>query len=202
MPGPRRKAPRQLAPQTIAEATERLAEYADILLGVEELQQDADASIAAIQAERDRMIAPLEQKAKDLFLQLRAWWGVAGDELTEGKRKSVELAGCVLGERTTPPSLSTGKMKVAEAIAEIERLASIRLRDGGKRAAALRELIRIKRELDKPAILKALTDERLGKLLTDAGFTAKQKDEFFIDRAGPKPAAVQEVTDPEVGEDA
>jgi phage host-nuclease inhibitor protein Gam len=182
MPPTRRKAARLEAPQTIEEVTSLLADYADIITGVEELRADADSSIAAIQAERDRMVAPLEERAKDIFRQLRAWWAVAGDEITEGKRKSVKLAGCLIGVRTTTPKLSTGKMKVKAAI---EKLLSF----GGD----FDSLIRVKQSLDKPAILKALVSETDGPRLKEAGFSAAQKDEFFIDRAAAKPAAVEEV---------
>lgn len=195
----RRKAPRQLAPQTIEQAVAAIADYADLLLGIEELQADADASIAAIKATRDHMVAPLEQRARDLFLQLRAWWGVAAPELTDGKRKSVELAGCLLGERTTPPSL-----KLPTPATE----APLRLINAG-----LAELCRHKVEVDKPAVLKLLAsldalqaaipdaapDEqaeiaaqlRVIMTVTTLGFQAVQKEEFFIDRAGEKPAVVE-----------
>jgi phage host-nuclease inhibitor protein Gam len=219
MPPTRRKAVRQLAPQTIEDATNLAAVYADILLGVEELRADADASIAAIQAERDRMIAPMEQRAKDIFLQLRAWWGVAGIELTDGKRKSYELAGCILGERTTPPSL---KMP-----AKADEAAAMLL------GAGLAEFCRHKVEVDKPVVLRALGSKDglvdaakqvgasdsagLAQLLVDCpedirdvvaellrrlnvveqveslGFRTVQKEEFFIDRAGPKAAPIETV---------
>lgn len=183
----RRKAPQQIAPQTLEEAVALLADYADILTGIEELRADADSSIAAIEAERDRMIAPLEQRAKDIFLQLRAWWGVAGDEITDGKRKSVELAGCMIGVRTTPKSVSIGKLKVGEAIG---RLVS----------AGLAQLIRWKGELNKPEILKALDDEAQRPKLEELGIRSVQKEEFFIDRSGPKAPAVEEVALPEAAE--
>lgn len=183
---PRRKAPAQVAPTTIEAATALLADYMDVQLGIQELRLDADASIAAIQAERDRMTAPMEQRAKAMFLQLRAWWGVAGPALTEGKRKSVELAGCMIGERTTPPSLKMpGKM--AEAVALLE-------------AAGWTELLRTKVEVDKPAVLKELGDDGAGELLRALGFEPRQKEEFFIDRAAPKAAAVEEVELPEAAE--
>lgn len=188
----RRKAPRQLAPQTIEEATALAGRYAEILTTAERLRADADASIATIEAARDGFIVPLEEEAKTIFLQLRAWWGVAGAELTEGKRKSHELAGCILGERTTPPSLTTGKMKLEEAISAIYRLAADRV-GGGSLSKRLQALVRIKRGLDKPALLKELKAKDLGPLLSDAGFASKQKDEFFIDRAAEKPAAVETV---------
>ncbi|HYD12711.1 MAG TPA: host-nuclease inhibitor Gam family protein [Allosphingosinicella sp.] len=188
---PRRKAPRQLAPQTIEEATQLAAEYAEMQSYIEAARADTDAAIAQLQATRDALIAPVEQAAEDKFRQLRAWWGVAGGELTGGKRKSIELGGCILGERTTPPSLAIGKMKVADAVAAVLRLAASRL--DSLRRNRLTDLIRVKRELDKPAILKELATEDLGPLLTKAGFSPKQKEEFFIDRAAPKSAATETV---------
>jgi phage host-nuclease inhibitor protein Gam len=185
MPPVRRKAPRQLAPQTIEEATGLLGRYVGILTETERLRADADVAISTIEAARDGAIAPMEEEAKDLFLRLRAWWGVAGDTLTEGKRRSTELAGCLLGVRTTPPSLSIGKMKVADAIAKL--------------ADTLPGFLRTKMELDKPALLKVLAGEYPGDLI-ELGFSIRQKDEFFIDRAAPKPASPEDVAIPEAAE--
>jgi phage host-nuclease inhibitor protein Gam len=180
MPPARRKAPRQQAPTNIEEATGLLGKYAGIVTEAEQLRADADAAIAAIEAARDQALAPIEEEAKAIFLQLRAWWAVAGDTLTEGKRKSVELAGCLVGERTTPKKVIIGKMKVGEAI-------------GNLVAAGLGQLVRWKGALDKPEILKALADDELQPKLAGLGFSAKQTDEFFIDRAAKAPADPEQV---------
>jgi phage host-nuclease inhibitor protein Gam len=137
MPPTRRKAPRQQAPQTIEEATALLGRYAGFLTEAERLRAEADQAKAAIDAARDMALAPIEQEAKGIFLQLRAWWGVAGTELTEGKRKSYEIAGCILGERTTPPSLAMP--------AKDEEAATILIN------AELSDLCRFKITVDKPA---------------------------------------------------
>lgn len=209
MPPTRRKALRQTAPQTIEEATELLGRYAGIITEIERLRADADASIAAIQAARDGFVAPLEQAAKELFLQLRAWWGVAGEMLTEGKRKSCELAGCILGVRTTPPSL---KMPAKD------EEAALILQNAG-----FADFLRVKLSVDKPAVLKVLSagqeleslrnqaandaareliDEIEARIarLRELGFKPKQKEEFFIDRAAPKPANPEEVEIAEAAE--
>lgn len=182
MPAPRRKAPRQQAPQTIDEATALLGRYAEIVTSVETLRADADESIARIEAARDAIATPLEEEAKDIFSQLRAWWAVAGDAITEGKRKSAEIAGCLIGERTTTPKLALApRMTEASAIAWLE-------------LNSLFDLVRIKKTLDKPALLTALkADTILGRSLAGAGFSPGQKDEFFIDRAGPKPGSPEAV---------
>jgi phage host-nuclease inhibitor protein Gam len=211
MAATRRKAAAQPAPQTIEEATELLGRYAGMLTQVEQLRANADTSIAQIQALRDTFIAPIEEEAKGLFLQLRAWWGVAGATLTEGKRKSYELAGCVLGVRTTPPSLKMPAKK-DEAAAAI-------LKDAG-----LDMFCRVKFSVDKPALLKEIAAipqlretlaaktepfEAAMQLMCRVewaekaqglGFAPRQREEFFIDRAAPKPETPEVVADPAVQE--
>lgn len=207
MPATRRKAIAQPAPQTIDEATELLGRYADMLTRVEQLRADADRSIAAIQAARDGFIAPIEEEAKGLFLQLRAWWAVAGPTLTDGKRKSYELAGCLLGARTTPPSLKMPVKKDEDAAALLK-------------AEGLDVFCRVKLSVDKPLLLKELAAlpqlretlqqkteifEAAMALLSRVewtekasglGFAPRQKEEFFIDRAAPKPETPEVVADP------
>jgi phage host-nuclease inhibitor protein Gam len=182
----RRKAPKQEAPQTIEEAVILIAEYRDTLNKIDELALDADTSIAKIAAARDEYVAPLEQRLKDVFKQLRAWWGVAAPSLTEGKRKSVKLAGCKIGERTTTPAL---KHKGMTAEALVEQLADL----------GMEELLRISTKLDKQACIAAITDNtELGQVLLWLGAQNQQSEEFFIDRdepkdTAPKPVEIEEV---------
>ncbi|WP_370176275.1 host-nuclease inhibitor Gam family protein [Sphingobium abikonense] len=173
----RRKAPKQEAPQTIEDAVVLIAEYRDILNKTDELKLDADTSIAAIMAARDGFVAPLDQRAKDIFKQLRAWWGVAAPALTEGKRKSVIIAGCKIGERTSTPALKHDGMK-AEAL--VDQLAEL----------GLAELLRMSTKLDKQACIAAISDNsELGQVLLWLGARNHQTEEFFIDRAEQKEPA-------------
>lgn len=181
----RRKAPKQEAPQTIETAIALIAEYRDLLDKSDELKLDADSSIAKIQAARDEFVAPLDQRAKDIFRQLRAWWAVSAPSLTEGKRKSVILAGCKIGERTSTPALKHDGLKVDTLIDQLADL-------------GLSELLRITTKLDKQACIAAITDNtELGQVLLWLGARNHQADEFFIDRAerketAPQPVEVQE----------
>lgn len=177
----RRKAPKQEAPQTIADAVVLIAEYRDILNKTDELKLDADTSIAAIMAVRDGFVAPLEQRAKDVFRQIRAWWAVAAPSLTEGKRKSVTIAGCKIGERTSTPALKHDGIK-ADAL--VESIAEL----------GLSELLRITTKLDKQACIAAISDNtELGQVLLWLGARNHQAEEFFIDRAEQKEAPTQPV---------
>ena len=166
----RRKAPKQEAPQTIEEAVAQVAEYRDLLDKAEEIKAEADSSIAQIEAHRDSFIAPLKVRADGLFLQLRAWWAVAAPAMTDGKRKSIDLAGCTIGERTTPRALKHKGMKAEELIDGIAELGQA-------------ELLRLTTSLDKQACIRAITaGDELGQLLLWLGASTEQKEEFFIDR--------------------
>lgn len=172
----RRKAPKQEAPQTIDQAVARISEYRDLLDKINELKADAATSIAQIEAARDEFAAPLEQRLKDVFRQLRAWWAVAAPELTDGKRKSITLAGCLIGERTTPPSLKHEGMKAEDLVDQLAEL-------------GLEELLRVTTKLDKAACIRAIgADDELGQLLAWLGARNHQGEEFFIDRAEKKEA--------------
>ena len=192
MAAARRKAPTQIAPQTIQEATATIDKYMAMQATVDQLKADADASIQQIEGARDAMVAPLEQAQKELFKQLRAWWAVAKDQLTEGKRKSIELAGAIIGERTNTPSL-----KLPKGVNQEDFIEKIR--------AALEEkadsYIRTKLELDKQAIIKTLRkgeDDPMAERLATLGAAVSQADQFFIDRAG-KREADPELVDVEGG---
>jgi phage host-nuclease inhibitor protein Gam len=182
MAPPRRKAIKQEAPQTLEKAIALIAEYRDLTDAVEGLKLDAASAIAQIEATRDQSAKPLELRAVEIFRQLRAWWGVAAPEMTEGKRKSIALAGCMIGERTTPPSLKLIKGVTQESL--IEKL----------RQKGLTAYLRITHKLDKPAAIKALqADGDDAKLLSELGASTSQVEEFFID--WPKPEATELVAD-------
>ena len=177
----RRKAPKQDAPQTLDEALVLLAEYRDTLNKTDELKLDADTAIASIMGVRDGFVAPLDQRAKDIFKQLRAWWAVAAPALTEGKRKSITLAGCKIGERTSTPSLKHDGVKVETLVDELAEL-------------GMAELLRITTKLDKQACIAAISDNtELGQVLLWLGARNHQTEEFFIDRAEQKEPASQPV---------
>lgn len=186
----RRKSERLPACQSSAQAVQLLAEYAALQAIVEARRLAAEQAIAGIRADVDAANNEPLARCKAIYALLQPWWSVACDELTEGRRKSIELGGCQIGHRTTPPKLDYPRP---------EAVAIAALRDLG---AA--DLLRVKAELDKPAILRALAppddapliDLALLSALTGAGFKAVQKDEFFIAPIPPVEAAVEVVPTP------
>lgn len=186
----RRKSEALSAPTTIEEATKLLADYSEILTEVEQLRADADNAIAQIEGARDAIIKPLEERCKDMFVQLRSWWAVAGDHITDGKRRSAEIAGCHIGIRTTTPALASPRGIPSETL--IANLTEWDLGD---------EYLTTTVKLNKPAIISTLRGAdgyAKTELVSTFGFSVTQKDEFFIDRirretpADPETVAVGE----------
>lgn len=184
MAPPRRKAPKQEAPQTLEQAIARISEYRDLTDAIDSLQLEASSAVARIQATYDEQAKPLELTARAIFLELRAWWAVASTELTEGKRKSILLAGCSIGERTTPPAVSLKKgLKMETLLQKLE-------------VAGHAILLRVSTKLNKQTAIKSIqADDEIGKWLAEIGVGIRQKEEFFID--WPKPAPADVVPDPE-----
>jgi phage host-nuclease inhibitor protein Gam len=184
----RRKAAASTAPATLDEALLLLARYAQLDAQVEELQLQAEQTIAIARATCDRLQAPLKAELKELFNRLKPWWAVAKDELTGGKRKSIELAGCQIGHRTSTPRLSL-KGAEHEVIEDLEFL-------------GFGWALRVKEELDKPAIIAALAklgedspDGHDARVLAGMGFTVSQTETFFIARVRPQEPPVETVSD-------
>lgn len=193
----RRKAPPQNAPTTLPEAIDRLKAYLGKIAAIERLKADADKSIATIEAARDAATAPLEIEVKDLFLELRAWWAVAGEEMTEGKRKSIELAGALIGQRTTPHSLKLPRGKPTAEIVDdlLDALGGDFLITTNKLdKAAIVKTLRLQLDPDDPDDAIALREQHI--LGTDLSLTVTQREEFFIDRAAPKQPDPETVATP------
>lgn len=185
----RLKSPAQPAPQTLGEAIAMLTRFSAISAGLDQIEVDRAESKAAIDAAADKLAAPMRESLKDMARQLKPWWSVAGGELTEGKRKSIELAGCLIGTRMTTPKLGfQGKEADAVEILVAEDLAAY---------------VRQKLTLDKQSLLGSLAKGGdAAARLRLFGFTRRQREEFFIDRVPPKEPATEQVEDVAAGEDA
>lgn len=191
----RRKAAALPAATSMEEAVKLLGRFAVLDAEVEARKARVDAAIASLRSQAAELDAPAEAEMKAIFLALKPWWAVSADEVTGGKRKSAELAGCLIGHRMTNPKLV---YPTPEAVA-IEKL----------HALGYQDLLRVKTELDKQAIIRALlADANAGDAehqyevvtgqaqLLLAGFDVSQKEEFFIDRLPPKASAVEVIADP------
>lgn len=190
----RLKTPAAPAITSLAELTERVGRFATLSAEIERLEAETNEAIAALKAELAQRQQPLAAEMKAILTAAKPWWAANSGQLTDGKRKSVELAGCLIGERLSKPALAFPKPE-EHAIALVERWPA---------------LLRVKTELDKPAILKALgytppdvaSDADLVPImeamdlrdgLAQLGFGVTQKEEFFIARASQDAPATEEL---------
>lgn len=164
----RRKAAAIDAPQTLAEATAQVVRYAALEREMQHFEAVADARIAEIKASLAADLAHHKEVMKPLFKQLAAWWAANQGELTKGKRRSIDIAGVIMGERRTPPSL-----KLPKDVSADDMVAKL---FGAKRP----ELVKTQHSLDKPAIIKLLGSDDHAEALEALGLALSQKDEFFI----------------------
>lgn len=155
------------APRSLTEAQRLCERWAEVDGQIAAHEQARDAAIAAANAAADKELAPLLVQRAAITDKLEPWWGENAALLTQGKRKSAELGGVVLGTRT-------GKAKLAGSFdAVVEQLRKIR---GGL------GLVRVIHELDKPAALAALEGKQ-GERLRGMGLSRVAGAEtFYIER--------------------
>lgn len=185
----RRKAPKLPVPDSDEEAIDLLGLYAQTQALIEGVEADRRGRLAEINAAADAVIAPLEEQLKDYFNQLKPWWAVRGDHLLPKDRRSMVLGSCKIGHRTTTPKLGLVKMTPEIAVAT--------LKDHGWGD----QCVRIKEELDRPAILTLLGGDHADQFKA-LGFKISQRDEFFIDPVPTKKPNTAVVAEPVEGEAA
>lgn len=172
----RRKMIAEPAPSTPDEAQDLIERYAELQGHAAIINRQAENAVEQIEQNRQEALAPIESEMADLFNALRAWWAVASLAVTEGKRKSVVLAGHQIGVRTTTPALAVPDDRSEDAI-----IADLLGRTGGAG-----DYVVTRHALYRPSLIKTL---RAGELHPDYAFLAKgaglgvsQREEFFIDR--------------------
>lgn len=176
------KAAAMRAPTSLEQATELLAQLATVVATIAAHDAQRTSAKQQIDAAADACIVPLAAERDDLFKRLQPWYEANAEDLTAGKRKSIELGGCTIGHRTTPPKLTFEHGKDADGV---EALLHFGRAEGTLKVAAP--------SLIKAAILAELAN---GPADQDAiplellGFAPKQSEEFFIEpiAAGVGPA--------------
>ncbi len=164
---PRRKAPAQISVSSVEDATALLNQFGALSADIDAIDAERAVRIAEVNADCDARIAGRRDRVAEIFAQLKPWWSVAGEALA-GKRRSIELGGCDIGvRRTTPRAVLPGP--VAKAVQLLKDHAFL-------------GLIKVKESVDKPALIRAMTDAESPARpeLEALGFKVSQRDEFFI----------------------
>ena len=153
-------------PRTVDQATDLAKEFADLDRQVAEIEADRTASIADVNSRCDRASNELIRRREAAAGKLQAWWTKAGPKLTEGKRKSIELGGCMIGSRAGAVSLGTPENEKA-VLAQMLKL------------RWAKNLLRVAVGFDKKAILKVLEGKRSAEL-AELGFKKNEAPDTFV----------------------
>ena len=157
------------APRSVKAATELLERFAELDGKIAGIEAERNARIVAINADADDRALGLIRDRDAIFAKLAAWWPGASAELTEGKRKSIELGGCMIGGRQGKDTL---------AIDGDEKTIVTQL----KKHRWARPLLKVRTSLDKVAILKSV-DGLHGETLRSLGLSRKPGAEtVFVER--------------------
>lgn len=100
------RAPR--APRTVEQATALLERFAQLSGQVLAINAGRDAAIAETNAVSDALLVPVVAELDAIAAVIEPWWTARGAALLRGKRKTVELGGCVIGSKAAPRALTFG----------------------------------------------------------------------------------------------
>ncbi|HXH52552.1 MAG TPA: host-nuclease inhibitor Gam family protein [Sphingomicrobium sp.] len=158
-------------PRSLPAATRLLERLADLDGQIAAVEEVRSRETARVNADADAEAAPLVKEREAIAAALEPWWHAEGPDLAKGK-KSMEIAGCLIGLRLSRPKLSHGF--------ESDDKATEALR--GTRWA--RQTTRVKYSLDRTATVKLLQlGGKAGADLSSLGFSVAQEDAFFVERA-------------------
>ncbi|MFA7505281.1 MAG: host-nuclease inhibitor Gam family protein [Burkholderiaceae bacterium] len=157
-------------PRTTEQATAMLERFAVLADEIGAVEADRNAAIADANAIADKALEPLLAEQGVLLTKLEPWWAKASAELTKGKRKSIELGGCMIGSRLGRDTLGTAD-ELEPVIAWLQ-----------KREWAA-PLLRVTTTIDRAAVLKSI-DGCYKRQLANMGFSRIAGAEtFYVVRA-------------------
>lgn len=158
------------APKTKAEAQELCERFSSVAGKIAAQEAKRDAEIAKVNAKADLVLERLLADRGALEQAIEPWFFENRADMLEGKRKSFELGGCLMGARKGKDTLHVP--------GDAEELAK-KL----KKLPWAKDYVRVKVSLDVPAVTKGLDDKTDRPKLKRYGFKVVEgEDTFFINR--------------------
>lgn len=158
------------APRSIEAATRLLEAFASLEGDIADIEANRAACIADVNARCDTAANALIERREQIREKLQPWWADNADELTQGKRKSIELGGCMIGSRAGRAALTIARKE--QDVVEVLR--TLRW---------AKPFLRVKTMLDRAAVMKSI-DGRHSVTFAELGITRTEGDEtFFVERA-------------------
>ena len=144
-------------PLTLEQATALLERHAVLEGQLAHIEGVRSTLISKTNAASDASAKPVLDEIAEIYAKLQPWWAVAAPELTKGKRKSIELGGCLIGTREGKDKLGT-----AEDLEPV--IKSLQRREWAK------PLLITTVSIDRAAILKSV-DGVYKRQLAELGFS-------------------------------
>ena len=153
--------------KNVEQATALLDQVARLDAEVVTINANRDAAIAATNAVADALLSPVLERRAAIAKLLETWWADAGKALLKGKRKSIELGGCMIGTKAAPTALTftADDFEAAVTALRTERWA--------------KPYVRITYAVDKKAAKEAL-DGKHGEQLRKLGFGTRGGTDVFV----------------------
>lgn len=161
-------------PLSAAAASTMLERFAELDGQAAAIDAERQEAIAKINANADTLMLPLREELDEIEAKVSPWWSKTGHELAQGKRKSIELGGCMIGSRASRATLAiAGDLKdVVSAMT-------------GLRWA--KPFLNFTVSLNRTITLQDF-DGRHGPKLLELGITRREGDDSFfvrrVDQAG------------------
>ncbi|MEH3103449.1 MAG: host-nuclease inhibitor Gam family protein [Sphingomonas phyllosphaerae] len=155
---------------TLEKATPLLERFAQLGYEIAAAETARNKQIAETNAVADAIVAPLVQERERLRASIEPWWRRTGFGMLPGKRKTMELLGCIIGSKSGRSKL----MIPGDDEAAVKALKAYRW---GK------DFIRVTEAVDKAAVGAALKGKN-GDRLRAMGFYTSTPGEEFVLEAG------------------
>jgi hypothetical protein len=159
-----------VAPLTTEAATELLERYSVLSGKAGAVAGRRDLLLDRANVATDKLIAPIAAEMEVIKAQLEPWWKTEGVKLLTGKRKSIELGGCMVGTKQGRASL---QLRSGDFDKEAEKL---------RKLAWAEPFVRVTVAIDKTATRNGLAGPLGAKLKARGFFEKPGADEFFVDR--------------------
>lgn len=156
-------------PRSLQAATRLLERYAELEGSLAAVEAQRSEEIASANAAADQDAAPLIKELGGIRAALEPWFAAAGKPLLPKGRKSMELGGCMIGSRSSRPSLViSGEEQDVVAVLSGLRWA--------------KPMLRVKTSLNRSAVMSSL-DGKHRVALAELGISRSEGDErFFVER--------------------
>ncbi len=151
----------------VEQATPLLERFAHLGHQLALAEASRTGGLATVNGVADAIVLPIVEEQAKIRALLDPWWQRMGSTLLTGKRKSIELGGCVIGSKAGRTSLkfAHGDDKAATAALQAQRWA--------------KPYVRVTYAPDKTAIGTALTGKHADQLKA-LGFSKPDALEVFV----------------------